>query len=129
MDACEAMSAETVADLRQQHGADKAEEIHPNQECQLQASNAKQHAKARSHNQASRFSLVQDIRVVNGQGSVALELLEQQPDLDAIVAGPPLKLGERDQGATLSSVGLSGVHRGRRPDLRNRHIRCGPSRA
>ena len=32
MDACEAMSAEIVADLRQQHGADKAEEIHPNQE-------------------------------------------------------------------------------------------------
>ncbi|CAE7419388.1 SRR [Symbiodinium necroappetens] len=56
-EAREAMSAETVADLRQQHGADKAEEIHPNQ----------------------------DIRVVNGQGSVALELLEQQPDLDAIV--------------------------------------------
>jgi len=56
-EAREAMSAEIVADLRQQHGADKAEEIHPNQ----------------------------DIRVVNGQGSVALELLEQQTDLDAIV--------------------------------------------
>eukprot|EP00933_Yihiella_yeosuensis_P044140 TRINITY_DN3922_c0_g2_i3.p1 TRINITY_DN3922_c0_g2~~TRINITY_DN3922_c0_g2_i3.p1 ORF type:complete len:361 (-),score=79.68 TRINITY_DN3922_c0_g2_i3:182-1264(-) len=56
-EAREAMSAEIVADLRSKHGTEKAEEIHPNQ----------------------------DPRVVNGQGSVALELLEQQPDLDAIV--------------------------------------------
>lgn len=32
------------------------------------------------------MSCHQDIRVVNGQGSVGLELLEQEPDLDAIVA-------------------------------------------
>mmetsp|Transcript_9465 Transcript_9465/g.15028 ORF Transcript_9465/g.15028 Transcript_9465/m.15028 type:complete len:359 (-) Transcript_9465:131-1207(-) len=56
-EAREAMSAEVVQELRTKHGADKAEEIHPNQ----------------------------DPRVVNGQGSVAVELLEQQPDLDAIV--------------------------------------------
>ena len=30
-----------------------------------------------------------DIRVVNGQGSVGLELLEQEPDLDAIVVLAP----------------------------------------
>lgn len=56
-EAREAMSLEVVQQLRSQHGDDKAEEIHPNQ----------------------------DIRVVNGQGTVALEFLEQQPDLDAIV--------------------------------------------
>merc|ERR1712048_629752 len=50
-------SAQVVADLRAKHGADKAEEIHPNQ----------------------------DVRVVNGQGTIALELLEQQADLDAVV--------------------------------------------
>merc|ERR1719401_1658063 len=51
------MSAEIVAALRKQHGDEKAEEIHPNQ----------------------------DIRVINGQGTIAVEMLEQQPDLDAIV--------------------------------------------
>jgi len=56
-EAREAMSAEIVKNLREKYGAEKAEEIHPNQ----------------------------DTRVVNGQGTVALELLEQQPDLDAIV--------------------------------------------
>ncbi|CAE7704959.1 SRR [Symbiodinium pilosum] len=56
-EAREAMSAEIVAELRAKNGAEKAEEIHPNQ----------------------------DIRVVNGQGSVGLEILGQQPDLDAIV--------------------------------------------
>lgn len=56
-EAREAMSAEIVNELRVKHGPEKAEEVHPNQ----------------------------DPRVVNGQGSVALELLEQQPDLDAIV--------------------------------------------
>jgi len=56
-EAREAMSAEVVAELRAKHGEEKAEEIHPNQ----------------------------DVRVVNGQGSVGLELIEQQPDLDAIV--------------------------------------------
>jgi len=56
-EAREAMSAEVVKDLRAKHGQDKAEEIHPNQ----------------------------DIRVVNGQGTIALEFLEQQTDLDAVV--------------------------------------------
>merc|ERR1719321_2436826 len=56
-EAREAMSAEVVKELRAKHGEDKAEEIHPNQ----------------------------DIRVVNGQGTIALELLEQQADLDAVV--------------------------------------------
>lgn len=57
-EAREAMSAEVVAKLRKEHGDDKAEEIHPNQ----------------------------DIRVINGQGTVAVEMMEQQTDLDAIVA-------------------------------------------
>ncbi|CAJ1352948.1 unnamed protein product, partial [Effrenium voratum] len=56
-EAREAMSAAVVAELRAKHGEERAEEIHPNQ----------------------------DVRVVNGQGSVAMELLEQQPDLDALV--------------------------------------------
>lgn len=56
-EAREAMSADIVRELREKFGEEKAEEIHPNQ----------------------------DIRVVNGQGSVGLELLEQEPDLDAIV--------------------------------------------
>ncbi|CAK9036907.1 unnamed protein product [Durusdinium trenchii] len=56
-EAREAMSAELVQALRAQFGEDQAEEIHPNQ----------------------------DVRVVNGQGSVGLELLEQEPNLDAIV--------------------------------------------
>jgi len=56
-EAREAMSADIVRELREKYGQEKAEEIHPNQ----------------------------DIRVVNGQGSVGLELLEQQPDLDAVV--------------------------------------------
>jgi len=56
-EAREAMSADLVRELREKYGEAKAEEIHPNQ----------------------------DIRVVNGQGSVGLELLEQEPDLDAIV--------------------------------------------
>jgi len=56
-EAREAMSAEVVKQLQEKHGKDKAEEIHPNQ----------------------------DIRVVNGQGTIALELLEQQADLDAVV--------------------------------------------
>jgi len=51
------MSAEIVAALRKEHGAEKCEEIHPNQ----------------------------DVRVINGQGTVAVELLEQQPGLDAVV--------------------------------------------
>lgn len=57
-EAREAMSAEIVAGLREEHGEEKAEEIHPNQ----------------------------DIRVINGQGTIALELLEQQSDIDAIIA-------------------------------------------
>lgn len=56
-EAREAMSAEIVATLRKEHGAEKCEEIHPNQ----------------------------DVRVINGQGTVAVELLEQQPRLDAVV--------------------------------------------
>ncbi|CAK0807348.1 unnamed protein product, partial [Prorocentrum cordatum] len=56
-EAREAMSAEIVAALRKEHGAEKCEEIHPNQ----------------------------DVRVINGQGTVAVELLEQQPGLDAVV--------------------------------------------
>lgn len=56
-EAREAMSAETVKELLEKHGPGKCEEIHPNQ----------------------------DLRVINGQGTVALELLEQQPNLDAIV--------------------------------------------
>jgi len=57
-EAREAMSAEVVRELKEKFGEDKVEEIHPNQ----------------------------DVRVINGQGTIALELLEQQPDLDAIVA-------------------------------------------
>lgn len=56
-EAREAMSADVVATLRKEHGESKAEEIHPNQ----------------------------DVRVINGQGTIALELLEQVEDLDAIV--------------------------------------------
>lgn len=56
-EAREAMSADVVATLRKEHGESKAEEVHPNQ----------------------------DIRVINGQGTVALELLEQVDKLDAIV--------------------------------------------
>lgn len=56
-EAREAMSADVVAALRKEHGESKAEEIHPNQ----------------------------DVRVINGQGTVALELLEQVDNLDAIV--------------------------------------------
>lgn len=57
-EAREAMADGIVKDLREKHGEANAEEVHPNQ----------------------------DIRVVNGQGTVALELLEQQEGLDAIVA-------------------------------------------
>ena len=32
-----------------------------------------------------KLPITKDVRVINGQGSVALELLEQQPELDAIV--------------------------------------------
>jgi threonine dehydratase len=57
-EAREAMSAEIVTALQKEHGEEKAEEIHPNQ----------------------------DVRVINGQGTVAKEFLEQQGDIDAIVA-------------------------------------------
>lgn len=57
-EAREAMSAGTVEELRKKYGDDKAESIHPNQ----------------------------DVRVINGQGTIALEFLEQQGDIDAIVA-------------------------------------------
>eukprot|EP00931_Biecheleriopsis_adriatica_P043518 TRINITY_DN24883_c0_g1_i1.p1 TRINITY_DN24883_c0_g1~~TRINITY_DN24883_c0_g1_i1.p1 ORF type:complete len:371 (+),score=72.71 TRINITY_DN24883_c0_g1_i1:73-1113(+) len=57
-EAREEMSAEIVAGLRKDHGDDKVEEVHPNQ----------------------------DVHVIVGQGTIALEMLEQEPDLDAIVA-------------------------------------------
>jgi len=56
-EAREAMSAEVVAGIRAEKGEEKAEEIHPNQ----------------------------DLRVINGQGTIGLELLEQQPDIDAVI--------------------------------------------
>jgi len=57
-EAREAMSAELVRQLQAEHGEEEVEEIHPNQHPQ----------------------------VINGQGTIALEFLEQQADLDAIVA-------------------------------------------
>jgi threonine dehydratase len=57
-EAREAMASEIVASLRKEHGEDQCEEIHPNQ----------------------------DIRVINGQGTMALEFLQQQGDLDCIIA-------------------------------------------
>lgn len=57
LEAREAMSRQVVEELRAKHGEEKCEAIHPNQ----------------------------DVRVVNGQGTVALEFLEQQQDLDAVV--------------------------------------------
>lgn len=56
-EAREAMAAEILVDLRSKHGDSKVEDIHPNQ----------------------------DVRVINGQGTIALELLEQQPELDAVI--------------------------------------------
>lgn len=56
-DAREEMSHAVVKELKDKFGQDKVEAIHPNQ----------------------------DVRVINGQGTVALELLEQQADLDAVV--------------------------------------------
>jgi len=56
-EAREVMCAELLEQFREKFGQGLAEDIHPNQ----------------------------DVRVINGQGTVALELLEQAPDLDAIV--------------------------------------------
>ncbi|CAE8644829.1 unnamed protein product [Polarella glacialis] len=86
-EAREAMSAEVVQELRTKHGADKAEEIHPNQ---------------------AVWWTLQDPRVVNGQGSVAVELLEQQPDLDAIV----VSIGGGGLIAGIATYATSLVHHG-----------------
>ena len=92
-EAREAMSADLVRELREKYGEAKAEEIHPNQE--HNCFNAGFRSNKRPMNVMDIHPKVshQDIRVVNGQGSVGLELLEQEPDLDAIVAQSSAKWG------------------------------------
>jgi len=56
-EAREEMAKQVLEELQAAYGTAKAEDIHPNQ----------------------------DPRVINGQGTIGLELLQQQPELDAIV--------------------------------------------